>query len=79
MTPQSGHVSNFCCPTGIVIEPIDPVRFQEDRRGTPVIVHDRPPAWTRLELAKGTRDSRDPPGAAVSEQPLRWDGDEASK
>jgi hypothetical protein len=26
-------------------------RFQEDRTARPIIVHDRPPAWTRLELA----------------------------
>jgi hypothetical protein len=37
---------------------------------------DGSPVWTRFELAKGVqgtfRMARDPPGAAVSEQPLRW-------
>jgi len=59
MPPQSGHVSNFCGPTGTVIEPINAERFQKDRPGRPIIVHDRPPAWTRLELAVMEPDSPD--------------------
>lgn len=32
LDPQSGHVSNLCGPTGIVIEPINPDSFQKGRR-----------------------------------------------
>ena len=83
LAPQSGHVSNFRDPLSPLIEPMVAHCFESDPCAPPALVHDRPPVWTRLELAKGVqgtfRMARDPPGAAVSEQPLRWDGDETSK
>ena len=71
VAPQSGHVSNFCWPTGIVIEPVNPVFFQEHRLVESSIVHDGHPAWTRLELTvldpgrRNNRIAQPPRGPAV--------------
>ena len=37
MAPQSGHVSNFCRPTGTVIEPGKGERFQGDGSAIPSV------------------------------------------
>ena len=73
LAPHTGHVSNFRHPVSPLIEPMVAHCFESDPCEVLARVHDRHPVWTRLELAKGTRDSRDPPVAAVSEQPLRWE------
>src|ERR1017187_654313 len=53
LAPQSGHVSNFCCPNGTVIEPVDGHCFQSDPCELLAGVHGGHPVGTRPELAKG--------------------------
>jgi hypothetical protein len=57
LAPRRGHVSNFCRPTGTVIEPFKAYYFQNDRHEplTPVLAGH--PHWTRLELAWGSQDN----------------------
>ena len=56
LPPQSGHISNFCHPVSPPLEPMVAHCFESDPCELLARVHDRHPVWTRLELAKGTRD-----------------------
>jgi len=61
-------VSNFCGPSGNVIEPGSGERLQKDMPGVPSITLDRPPAWTRLELA--VREPNSPNEARVTDHDI---------
>ena len=50
MTPQSGHVSNFCGSVDHLIEPADVHCFQIDSSVPPTLVHSGHSGWIRLEL-----------------------------
>jgi hypothetical protein len=55
MAPQSGHISNFCRPIGTVIELVNALCFQNDRRGTLQLVQTGPPPWTHLEMSSAAK------------------------